>query len=87
MKLGRGAAALGYVVVAAIKINGLENQRRIRSVKASLVTVLGVQRVTVLVVIGVSPSGMEVIPLLNSPSLQLELLTSLFGMKASTTNG
>ena len=87
MKLVRGAAALGYVVVAAIKINGLENQRRIRSVKASLVTVLGVQRVTVLVVIGVSPSGMEVIPLLNSPSLQLELLTSLFGMKASTTNG
>ena len=87
MKLGRGAAALGYVVVAAIKINGLENQRRIRSVKASLVTVLGFQRVTVLVVIGVFPSGMEVIPLLNSPSLQLQLLTSLFGMKASTTNG
>ena len=87
MKLGRGAAALGYVVVAAIKINGLENQRRIRSVKASLVTVLGVQRVTVLVVIGVSPSGMEVIPLLNSPSLQLQLPTSLFEVKASTTNG
>ena len=86
MKLGRGAAALGYVVVAAIKINGLENQRRIRSVKASLVTVLGFQRVTVLVVIGVFPSGVEVIPLLSSPSLELQLPTSLFGVKASTTH-